>query len=81
MNVDQWIWNASVGKSFLKGKLGMRLSAYDILKSARPISTSVTAQSIVERWVNTLPRYVMLSLSYRFDIKPSKGNHNGPSRW
>ncbi len=81
MNVDQWIWNASVGKSFLKGSLGLRLSAYDILKSARPISTSATAQSIIERWVNTLPRYVMLTLSYRFDVKPAKGNHNGPSRW
>lgn len=81
MNVTQWIWNASVGKNFMKGKLGAKLSAYDILKSARSINTRTTAQSVTERWVNTLPRYVMLTLSYRLDVKPSKGGHNGPSRW
>ncbi len=81
MNVDQWIWNASVAKYFLKGRLGTRLSAYDILNSARPVSTSATAQSIVERWTNTLPRYIMLTLSYRLEIKPSKSTHTGPSRY
>lgn len=80
MNVTQWLWNASVGKNFIKGKLGVRLSAYDILNSARPISKRATAQTVTERWVNTLPRYVMLTLSYRLDVKPAKGGHSGPSR-
>ncbi len=81
MNIDQWLWNASIGKNMLKGKLGVKLSAYDILRSCRPVTMSATAQRVSEIWRNTLPRYIMLTLSYRLDIKPSKGGHNGPSKW
>ncbi len=62
------IWNASVKYDMLKQQqLGVKLSINDILNNNVVSEQSVTANSIELRQVNTLKRYVMLSVSYRFN--------------
>lgn len=70
MNETEWLWNATVSKSIMNGKMAFKLTAYDILNSVKSISSSVNTIGREETWRNTLPRYVMLSMSYRFDMKP-----------
>lgn len=70
MNTIEWLWNASIEKSVLKKKLTIRLEAVDILDSVKDITVYVNSQGRYETWQNSLPRYVMLSLNYRFDMKP-----------
>lgn len=70
MNTTEWLWNASIEKTVLKKKLMIRLEAVDILDSVKDIFVFVNSQGRYETWQNSLPRYVMLSLNYRFDMKP-----------
>lgn len=72
LNGTECWWNAEISRSLLKGKLLVKLKAVDILGQVSRISTTVNAQGITETWQNTLPRYAMLSLSYRFHIQPTK---------
>lgn len=66
-NKTQYYWNASLSKSLLKGDLTFKLSAYDILNSRFHFDSYSSAQSYSESWSkNTLPRYFLLSVSYRF---------------
>lgn len=69
MNTTEYIWNATVSKTFAKSGFTIKLAAYDILGSAKHVYTSVNAQGRTETWRNCLPRYVMLSAIYRFDMK------------
>ncbi|MCM1484385.1 MAG: outer membrane beta-barrel family protein [Muribaculaceae bacterium] len=71
LNTSNWVWNADVIRSFLKGSaLTLKLTAYDILNTQKQISLAVNAQGRTETWRNALRRYVMLSAIYRFDMKP-----------
>lgn len=69
MNTTEYIWNATVSKTFAKSGFTLKLAAYDILGSAKHVYTSVNAQGRTETWRNCLPRYAMLSAIYRFDMK------------
>lgn len=70
MNDTAWLWNATVSKSIMKGKMSFKLTAYDILNTVKSVSSVVNTIGREETWRNTLPRYIMLSMSYRFDMKP-----------
>lgn len=70
LNTTEWIWNASVQKSFIKGALTTKVEAVDILGQLSSVSYYVNAQARTERWTNSLPRYVMLTVSYRFNFTP-----------
>lgn len=70
MNETEWLWNATVSKSIMQGKMAFKLTAYDILNSVKSYSTVVNTIGRIETWKNTLPRYIMASVSYRFDMKP-----------
>ncbi len=72
INTTTNAWNASISKSFLKGSLVTKLSAYDILHQVSNIGYSVNAQGYTERRYNSIPRYVMFSLAYRLTKKPKK---------
>ncbi|MCM1484023.1 MAG: hypothetical protein NC043_06785 [Muribaculaceae bacterium] len=75
MNTNEWLWNADISRGFFKGKpLVLKLTAFDILDSAKEITVNVNAQGRVERWQNMQPRYVMLSAIYRLDMKPRSQN-------
>ncbi|MBQ0074924.1 MAG: hypothetical protein KBT34_12110 [Prevotella sp.] len=72
INTTTNAWNASISKSFLKGSLVAKFSAYDILHQVSNIGYNVNAQGYTERRYNSIPRYVMFSLSYRLSKKPKK---------
>ena len=60
-----WLWNASIGKKFLKNNCAeLKLSAYDILKQNRSFSRSVTDAYIQTSYSNVLSRYFMLTFTY-----------------
>lgn len=70
LNTTEWIWNAWIQKSILKGNMTFKLQAVDILGQLSAISSRVDAHGRSETWTNSLPRYVMLTVSYRFNFMP-----------
>ncbi len=70
LNTTQWVWNASVQKSILKGDLTFKIVAVDILSQLSNVTISTNAQGRVEVWTNNLPRYAMLTVAYRFSFTP-----------
>ena len=72
MNTDDLVWNAQVSKSLLKEKLTLKLMAFDLLHQISSTQYAVNAQGRTETWNNCLPRYAMLTLSYKFQKMPKK---------
>lgn len=67
-DTDQWLWNASIGYSFLKGRAAtISLKAFDILHEKENIRRNVTANYIDDTRYNTLTRYFMLNFTYKFN--------------
>ncbi len=61
-----WLWNASVGKKFLKNQRGeLRASVFDLLKQNRSINRSVNGLDIVDSQNQVLTQYFMLTFTYR----------------
>lgn len=83
-NQNQWMWNASISYQFLKGKsMTAAFKAYDILRQQSNISRTDNGTSIIDTRVNTLGRYFMFSLSYKFNTfgkgnQPQGRNSGGP---
>lgn len=73
MNSDEWIWNASIEKRLLKNSaLSFKCSAVDLLAQRRNVERKVNAQGYTETWYNTIPRYLLFTLSYRFHKAPKR---------
>lgn len=72
LNTTHWVWNASLAKTLLKGNLTLKLTGVDLLGQISNVQHSINAQGRTETWVNTLPSYAMLSLTYRFHAVPKK---------
>ena len=72
MNTDDLVWNASISRSFIKGKLTARLEGFDILGQLSNTRFSVNAQGRTEQWRNSLSSYAMLHLIYKFSVMPKK---------
>ena len=75
MNTTDWVWNARLSRSFLRGKpLTVSLEGFDLLHSLDNVTRTLNAQGRTETRRNVLPNYVMLHLSYRFNLNPKKGS-------
>ena len=48
------------------------MKAHDLLQQLSNTRRVLNAQGITETWYNTIPSYVMLSLTYRFAKLPKK---------
>jgi hypothetical protein len=67
-----WLWNASIGKKFLKNNRGeLKLSAYDILKQNKAFSRTIADAYTQTSYSNVLSRYFMLTFTY--NIQSFKG--------
>lgn len=77
MNRTEWIWNAQLAQSFLKGSLSVNLEFNDILRQQSNISRSLTAlqRSISEN--NSIFSYGMLHVIYRLNVFGGKGGRQG----
>ena len=62
----QLVWNANVSVPLFKRQATLSLRAYDILDQAKNLRVSITDNYYQETRNNTLGRYIMLSLTWRF---------------
>ena len=60
------IINMDVQKLLFKNKVTLALRAYDLLDQSRSIGERISNNSRTESWSNTLGRYVIVALTYRF---------------
>ena len=83
LNQSFWLWNAAIGKKFLKNKAGeLKLSVFDLLKQNQSISRTVTESFIQDIQSEVLQQYFMLTFTY--NVKnfgtakaPGRGNTDG----
>ena len=76
---DEVILNAEITKLLFKGKCTLALKAYDILGQSKNLSVSDSANYHLETRNNTLGRYIILSLTYRFgNFGGGPGGPGGP---
>lgn len=68
MNDNSLVWNVRLSKSFIKGMLSVNLDAFDILGQISQTQVVMDSQGRTETWTNTLPRYVLLHCSYKFNL-------------
>lgn len=70
LNSDDLVWNASVSRPFCKGKILVNLEAFDILHQLSNTQIVINGQGRTETLRNTLPRYIMLHVTYKFQKMP-----------
>jgi hypothetical protein len=65
-SLSDYTWNASLGKKFLKNNVAeLKLQAYDILNTRTGYNRSITDSYISRSYVNYMPRYFMLTFTYK----------------
>ncbi len=69
---DEIIFNAEINKLLFKDKFTLALKAYDIFNQSKNLSVTDESNYHLETRNNTLGRYIIVSLTYRF------GNFGGP---
>jgi uncharacterized membrane protein YgcG len=75
LNTDEFIWNAQLSHSFLRGKkLTVMLQWYDILRQQSNFTRTVNANGWRDQEVNAITSYAMLHVSYRLNFF---GGRNG----
>ncbi|WP_308267048.1 outer membrane beta-barrel protein, partial [Prevotella sp.] len=72
MNTDDLVWNASLARSFCKGRLTLTAEGFDILHQLSNTTCTVNAQGRTEVWRNTIPNYVMMHVAYKLTKMPKK---------
>jgi hypothetical protein len=65
LNQQFWLWNAAIGKKFLKKQAGeLKLSVFDLLKQNQSIVRTVTGAYIEDAQSQVLQQYFMLTFTY-----------------
>lgn len=65
---NEWMWNASISYQTLRDKsLTFTIKGYDLLQQRSNISRSVTANYIDDISYNSLTRYFMFTVNYKFN--------------
>ena len=65
LNQSYWLWNAAIGKKFLKNNAGeLKLSAFDLLKQNQSITRTVNNFYIEDVQTKVLQQYFMLTFTY-----------------
>jgi len=67
---DEIVLNARIAQNFLKNSLTLAIQGFDLLGQAKALSVSDSTNQHREVMSNTLGRYVIVSLSYRFRKMP-----------
>ena len=76
---DEIILNAEITQLLFNNKFTLALKAYDILGQSKNLSVSDSSNYHLETRNNTLGRYIILSLTYRFgDFGAMQNNRRGP---
>lgn len=72
MNDNRLYWDAALTKSIHKGQWVIKLRGYDLLGQVSNLRYAINAQGRTETWTNSMRRYALLTVSYRFSQKPKK---------
>ena len=72
LNTREMIWNVRLSRPLLKGRLLLMFDGFDLLGQLSNITRTINAQRRMETFTNTLPRYAMLHLFFRFSQHPVK---------
>ncbi len=72
LNTNDFVLNASISQSFLKGKLIARVEGFDLLHQLSSTQYKVDAQGRTETWYRSLPHYAMMHLVFHFNKNPKK---------
>lgn len=69
LNTNEFVWNAQISQSFLKGKpLTVMLQFYDILHNQSNFSRSLSASQRTDTEYNAINSYAMLHVNYRLNL-------------
>ena len=72
-NDNTLVWDAQLSRSFGKAKAwNVRLKGHDLLRQLSNVTRTLNAQGLTETWTNSLPSYLMLHVSYRWNKNPKK---------
>lgn len=78
LNTNEFVWNAQISQSFLKGRpLTISLQFYDILKNQSTLSRQISATGRTDSEYNNINSYVMLHAIFRINKFGGKGNKGG----
>lgn len=69
INGNRLISNLSLSRAFLKSRLLVKVKAFDIFHQLTSIDRWVDRSQVTESTYKCIPRYAMLSVSYRFGKK------------
>ena len=73
----EMIVNLDVQKLLFNNKVTLALRAYDLFDQARNINETISNNSRTESWSNTLGRYVIVALTYRFGTFGGRNGRGG----
>ncbi len=72
MNTDDFVWNISLSRSVLKGKLNFKVQGFDILHNLSNVTYTLNGQGRTEVWHRTIPNYWMLHVQWKFNKNPKR---------
>ena len=72
MNTNELVWNARLSKPFWKNRLTVMVDGFDILGQLSNVTHVLNGQGRTETFRKALPRYAMVHLVYRLNVKPKK---------
>ncbi|MBR6016239.1 MAG: hypothetical protein IK067_03790, partial [Prevotella sp.] len=72
MNDNRLYWDATLTKSIKQGRWVFKLRGYDLLRQVSNVQYYISSQGRTELWTNSMRRYALLTVSYRFSQKPKK---------
>ena len=78
-NDPRLVWNAEISKQIFKNRFTLAVKVYDILNQSRNTYRQTTDNYVQDIQNNTLGRYIMASLTYRFGtFGGQRGDRRGP---
>lgn len=85
LNQNYWLWNAAIGKKFLKNRAGeLKLSVFDLLKQNQSIMRTIQPNYIEDTQTKVLQQYFMLTFTYSLKnfgtAKPTNPVRRAPMR-
>lgn len=76
-NINYFLWNASLGKTFLKNEnLIVSIDAIDILNQNINTSRVIQDNVITDNKTNIISRYILLKAVFKFNSNKTKGNED-----
>lgn len=77
---SEWVWNMSFGKKFLKGnRAEIKAQVYDVLGKATGFTRTPTDQYISMNYQNFMPRYFLLTFTYKIQNYKSSSKKSSSS--